>query len=40
MFEVHGHSDGVTFPWDEVERQRQKYFKGVAWKDVDAMLHG
>ena len=40
MFEVHGHSDGVTFPWDEVERQRLKYFKGVVWKDVDEMLDG
>ena len=38
MFEIHGHSEGVTLPQEDVERQREKYFKGVEWKDVDTML--
>ncbi len=38
MFEIHGHSEGVTLPREEVERQRKKYFEGMEWMDVDGTL--
>ncbi|RMZ77098.1 hypothetical protein DV737_g4553, partial [Chaetothyriales sp. CBS 132003] len=38
MFEVLGHSEAVALPQEDVQRQREMYFKGLEWRGVDNVL--
>ncbi|RMZ88217.1 hypothetical protein DV736_g4551, partial [Chaetothyriales sp. CBS 134916] len=37
-FEVLGHSEAVALPPEDLQRQSEKFFKGLEWKGVDEVL--
>ncbi|UNI17615.1 hypothetical protein JDV02_003946 [Purpureocillium takamizusanense] len=37
VFELWGHSEALHFPWDKVERHRDKYFKGLKFRDLSEL---
>ncbi|KAJ6441115.1 leucine rich repeat protein [Purpureocillium lavendulum] len=34
IFELWGHSEALHFPWDKVERHREKYFQGLEFRSL------
>ncbi|OAQ71778.1 NADP reductase [Purpureocillium lilacinum] len=34
IFELWGHSEALHFPWAKVQRHREKFFKGLAFRDL------
>ncbi len=37
-FELHSYSGALTFPQEEVHRQREKYFPGVHFRSAEEVL--